>query len=106
MGKGTPKIRAEDRTGLVQGKSLGGHSCCGRDIEFNFSQFDTRQGQRPSEWEKDSLLAKLFERFRDVSRLQFPHCFSQKFKKYEWFPEHGDFSRPDHIQDDAIWACL
>ena len=75
-----------------------------KDIDFtqpkgNEQTFDT--------WSNDGLLVPLLERIRQLTKLTRDEAEKQQIiKVYGDIPDHSDFTRPKHVDENASWAVL
>lgn len=58
-------------------------------------------------WSNDNLLEPLLERIRQLTKLTRDEAEKQQIiKVYGDIPEHSDFTRPKHVDENASWAVL
>lgn len=79
-------------------------------LSLNFKDFDHTQcppGQTYEDWQASGRLADLMNKFEQVCQMTRPEAVSQKVLKiYGYFPEHGDFHKPQHIQGEVEWGTI
>lgn len=73
---------------------------------FCFKHLDRNQGQKFEDWQRQEVLAKALNRFRDHSGVPVDQCFNDKFKRYKQFPSHSEFEHPTQVPQDADWASM
>lgn len=106
--KGIPKGAAE-RPNLLAGKANLVQTIPDGLVTFNFKFLDSEQGQSVLDWEKEGLLSRAFQVFKDYSSQKISEAFSRRFKCYQQgFPPTGktEFTHPKHVPDDALWASM
>lgn len=79
-------------------------------IVFSFKDFDIRQippGQLYSNWEKEELLAYMFEKFGEICKYNINEAQQLGLLKiYGQFPHMSKFKHPKYIAEDVVWAVI
>jgi hypothetical protein len=102
------KINANKRPNIFSGQSNLKENIQDDLIVFNFKFLDVTQGQSFEEWEKENLLSKTFELFKNYSSQKMSSSFDERFKCYKNFPpeKKTEYKHPKHVPEDAVWSSM
>ena len=74
--------------------------------DIDFTQPNGKE-QTFDTWSNDGLLVPLLERIRQLTKLTRDEAEKQQIiKVYGDIPDHSDFTRPKHVDENASWAVL
>ena len=78
-------------------------------LVISFKHLDKTQGQSFEDWESEKILARAVNTFSEYCHGTIEaQCCTDRFKPYRDFPpqERTDFIFPNHVPQDAEWACM
>jgi len=96
-----PENTREERKG-IQTREL---------LTFSFKDMDETQPSNSPQsiktWRDDGLLADLFKRLKELSKLTRDEALRQgQIKVYGDFPSKTDFTHPKHVDKNVAWGVI